>query len=1132
MTPGQVLGMAPRAIATRGADYAKRELVTTFEASEDGRSLLAVVRGGKEYHVRLTANEKGGLMASCDCPHAMGGAICKHLIASMLTATRSLGSGGDMDHKMAGHRRAILNQSGFEIPDERTGFVGIDPGGDPLFAFYADDLMQEGETVENRLPTPLRNFCGWHGRFGGLESERNFLDWMVEESGQFPIKVLEGNKWIDVIAEAPLICSIGIDLIHEDRRVAVRQTVFEPGGNALNDVRSLGKSLYFWEEGKRFLRPVIPDAVVNLLRAVESHALPDDSALLETTHDPHAVDGRARHCAIDEWNMLALPRPASTDPIRYFHHGDPVKPRLETPEQGINLSPQGKEVRIDFRLSNGVRFSSAMLAFWEMYESMIEETRVRRLRVAGTKGRRRVLGACLWKMWHAPSTAVMREVIEQTVRDEAFSGLAVRRALGGLLRDFAGTLAQRDHRMLVAADLSEADAIAPWLEIPPLGRPAAGIIAGLFEQADADFPEHSRDPRPAAPAAKLLSALPTLIESCRAAKVPLTYDGRSIKPAALHFKVAASAAPNRVDWFELKPEVWCDGSLIPQAHWEEILKQGHFIDSDGQVRLVDLTSGAALRRFQRLLQQQQAESGTKDNPDAPITVPRLRIFDWAAMQAEGIECSLPESEERVLKSLIEFSSLPKLELPEGLNAQLRPYQKEGYDWLAFLYAHRFGACLADDMGLGKTLQTIALLLGLKTGAVLSEKKDAKLPHFIVLPPTLLFNWRHELETFAPSITISEYSGKERSESVFDADVVLTSYEIVRRDIEKLRERRFHVVVFDEAQAVKNLPGGRSQAVRQLKGRFTVCLTGTPLENHAGEYYAILELALPGLFGSHRAFMAELKEPDGVQPLRRAKPFVLRRTKDHILKDLPPKVESEVYLEMTDNQRAYYTRAVAEVRKEVLEAFSDHTAQQAGIVALAALTRLRQVCISPAILDPKYNEIAPKISFLLDKLRELADEGHAVLVFSQFTRALDLLQHHLTAEKARFLRIDGKTPSNKRKGIVDAFQSPEGAPVFLISLKTGGVGLNLTRAAYVMHLDPWWNPAVERQATDRAHRIGQRQTVFVNRLLMRHSVEEKIMELKARKQALFEEVVGGADASKRTAGLITRDDMDWLLTTNG
>ncbi len=283
-----------------------------------------------------------------------------------------------------------------------------------------------------------------------------------------------------------------------------------------------------------------------------------------------------------------------------------------------------------------------------------------------------------------------------------------------------------------------------------------------------------------------------------------------------------------------------------------------------------------------------------------------------------------------------------------------------------------------------------------------------------------------------------------------------------------------MIVFDEAQAIKNIFADTTGAVRQLKGRFKVALTGTPVENHVGEYFSIMDLVLPGLLGEYREFQGKAREDlTAVLPLlrERTKPFMLRRTKEHILKELPPKVENDVYLELTDEQKRFYNRTVQEVRATIDAAYRGKTASQARIIALTAIMRLRQICLTPQLLLPDLRGPSPKVEFLKDKLEELFSESHSALVFSQFTSFLDVVEAELRVKGIPLLRLDGSTPVVKRKEIVGAFQGSAAPSVFLLSLKAGGQGLNLTRATYVFHLDPWWNPAVENQASDRSHRIG-------------------------------------------------------------
>jgi non-specific serine/threonine protein kinase len=315
----------------------------------------------------------------------------------------------------------------------------------------------------------------------------------------------------------------------------------------------------------------------------------------------------------------------------------------------------------------------------------------------------------------------------------------------------------------------------------------------------------------------------------------------------------------------------------------------------------------------------------------------------------------------------------------------------------------------------------------------------------------------------------------------------------------------------------------------LKGLFKIALTGTPIENHVGEYFSIMDLVLPGLLGEYREFQGRARQDlSTLLPVvkERTGPFVLRRTKDLILRELPPKIERDVYLELTEQQKKFYNRTVLEVRSTIDAAYRGKTASQARIIALTAIMRLRQICLTPQLLVKDLREPAPKIEFLKEKLEELCGESHSSLVFSQFTSFLDLVEAELRPKDLLLFRLDGSTPVQKRKEIIEAFQESETPAVFLLSLKAGGQGLNLTRGSYVFHLDPWWNPAVENQASDRSHRIGQVNKVIVTRLLMRHTVEEKMTALKQRKLSLYRALMERPEKSGAKA--ITREDFEFLL----
>jgi SNF2 family DNA or RNA helicase len=637
----------------------------------------------------------------------------------------------------------------------------------------------------------------------------------------------------------------------------------------------------------------------------------------------------------------------------------------------------------------------------------------------------------------------------------------------------------------------------------------------------------------AIPASLLFERLPVLLERLNAAGVSLLYEDKPIRAAQWDCSVQVGRGNRErtgregvgIDWFEIRPEIRCDGAVLEERLWREAAWRGGLIETGGVLRVLDAST---LERLRALIALAGAEKAARGEARV-VTATRLALFDWLALREQGVRVSLPEEDEAVLSRLADFKRIPPQPLPAGLRATLRPYQQEGYAWLVFLYRHRFGACLADDMGLGKTLQAICLLAAIKEG-LLRPPVAVQGPHLVVAPTSLLFNWEQELARFYPDLPVRTYTGAERALDAKDGEVVLTTYGLLRRDIEILARTAFHVIVFDEAQAVKNIHADTTAAARRLTGSFKVAMTGTPVENHLGEYFSIVDLCLPGLLGDYDRFRAEVKdsEPRALERLlRRTRPFVLRRTKEATLRDLPDKIESDLYLDLSDRQKALYQQTVAQVRTTIDEAYRSKTAAQAQLIALTAILKLRQVCLSPRLLTGRPAEPSPKLEFLIERLQVLLEEGHSALVFSQFTSFLDLVEEGLGRQGIPYSRLDGSTAAGKRKTLVTAFQAREKPGVFLLSLKAGGQGLNLTKATYVFHLDPWWNPAVEQQASDRAHRIGQKRVVTVMRILMRHTVEEKMMVLKRKKLDLYQVVVGAAVRGAGRAAL-TRSDFDFLL----
>jgi len=474
--------------------------------------------------------------------------------------------------------------------------------------------------------------------------------------------------------------------------------------------------------------------------------------------------------------------------------------------------------------------------------------------------------------------------------------------------------------------------------------------------------------------------------------------------------------------------------------------------------------------------------------------------------------------------------------PPGLGVRLRPYQLSGVAWLQYLREQRLAGILADDMGLGKTAQALAHLL--------IEQQAGRLdrPALVVLPTSLIFNWQAETARMAPSLRLLTLQGPDRAKDFArmpEHDVVLTTYPLLWRDIDALAAQPFHLLILDEAQTVKNAAGRSANAVRKIQARHRLCLTGTPLENNLGELWAQFDFLLPGFLGDARSFARLWRKPieTNGETLRaqllaqRVRPFILRRRKQDVATELPPRTEVIKHVKLQGRQRELYESvrvASDEIVRRLLQRRGFNGAQ---ISILDALLKLRQVCCDPRLVKgaktPKTMERA-KLELLRDMLPALVAEGRRVLVFSQFTELLGLIEDELDALQLPWLALTGRTPVGRRAETVQRFQAQQ-VPILLVSLKAGGLGLNLTAADTVIHMDPWWNPAVEEQATARAHRIGQDQPVFVYKLVVEGSIEERMLALQARKRSLAEGVLGHDGESSQKFG---PDDLQALLAPLG
>ncbi|HPE60349.1 MAG TPA: DEAD/DEAH box helicase [Thiolinea sp.] len=486
------------------------------------------------------------------------------------------------------------------------------------------------------------------------------------------------------------------------------------------------------------------------------------------------------------------------------------------------------------------------------------------------------------------------------------------------------------------------------------------------------------------------------------------------------------------------------------------------------------------------------------------------------------------------RRLHDFEGIQPVTPPAGLNATLRAYQQQGLNWLQFLSHYGFNGILADDMGLGKTLQALAHLLLEK------QQGHPQHPSLVIAPTSLMSNWRREVEKFTPDLSVLVLHGSQREADfgrIGEFDLILTTYPLILRDEDFYREQLFHYLILDEAQSIKNARSKTTQVIFSLQARHRLCLTGTPMENHLGELWSMFHFLMPGFLGSHERFARLFRIPvekqgdkgRQVQLQKRLQPFMLRRTKQVVATELPPKTEIILTVALEGRQRDLYESVRLAMDSKVREEIRSRGLAHSQIVILDALLKLRQVCCDPRIMNLSGAEVlqeSAKLDMLMEMLPELLEEGRKVLLFSQFTSMLALIEAAVREHGIRYSLLTGKT--RDRESAISAFQDGD-AQVFLISLKAGGTGLNLTAADTVIHYDPWWNPAVEQQATDRAYRIGQDKPVFVYKLLVENTVEEKILRLQEKKQQLVDGIYGN---DPEGAQPFTQDELMDLLQPLG
>jgi superfamily II DNA or RNA helicase len=711
-----------------------------------------------------------------------------------------------------------------------------------------------------------------------------------------------------------------------------------------------------------------------------------------------------------------------------------------------------------------------------------------------------------------------------------------------------------------AVGVEEAPASRPIRRDHPAERHALGLVMTLgLRQANGDADEL------VVPAKRMVEVVHTLL----AHGWVINADKRVVRQASAP-RLSVSSG---IDWFELHGSVAyqrADGTE-QRVSLPEILNMARA----GQ-EMVTLDDGTQGLLPQQWLAEHGLLTGLGKLQDDHLRYKGSQVALLDALLREHEEVEVDDPFRQARERLNQFDGVKPLYASKKFHGTLRPYQEEGLGWLSFLRWFGVGGVLADDMGLGKTIQALAMLHNRRLAAEKAKAENTEpndihhdvLPHrptLVVAPRSVVFNWLDETEHFAPELKVLAYSGTEREAmraDFDDHDLIVTSYGLMRRDIADLKEHEFDYVVLDEAQAIKNPASQSAKAARLLNSRHRLALTGTPIENHLGDLWSIFEFLNPGMLGSNKRFNdmiragttasrsvtqekgPEEEEEDAPnestkhavlsQIAQALRPFVLRRAKSQVLKDLPKKTEQTIVCQMEPAQRKVYDDLRAYYHSQLLtqlDAPGDKGKRGPGIggrpafMVLEALLRLRQAACHPGLIDPKRaNEPSAKLDSLLDRLADVIDEGSKALVFSQFTSMLALVKPRLEERGIKYSYLDGQT--RDRREVVKQFQEDKDIPLFLISLKAGGFGLNLTAAEYVFILDPWWNPAVEAQAIDRTHRIGQTKPVFAYRMVCHDTVEQRIVDLQNRKRKLAEAIVGGDDSILRS---LSREDLENLLS---
>jgi superfamily II DNA or RNA helicase len=1088
-------------VRKRGEEYYYKGRVLIHQGSSS--ELSACVRGSGPYEVQLSwRNSK--LSVWCDCPHFVEqGFPCKHLWAAILAADQN-----------AYLTTAALAEK-FTLDLETLALDGLDDGDD-----YDDELEEEDRTapvLSLCSPAGLRKSAKpklpqWRKQLSGVFADRDLADaaWPSKREILYVVDVAKNVHANDLVLSLQSRTRNANGGFSRPKILSMSQGQIDrlplPEDREILSVLSGGQAfLYGYADSRVYER--VPESAL-LSPALATMLMPltvrTGRCFLQPLNEPDSL----LQLAWDEgapWNFV----------LELRQHGD----------SGYTLTGFFEREEERWEITFPVLAAAGLVITRDRLSPLASDTPIEwitTLRKQGAisvpeKDRDEFLTALLCRP-NLPPVRVPEELRYEEVAPPCHPQLRISRPRPGYWRERLEAEVSFSYEGRLFGAFSPTRGFFDAAGRRFIGRDSNAEKAAFAFLDQLGLKRYSPTYPDSTPRWQLApSKLPRIVRSLVEAGWHIEAEGKVFRrPGA--FRIGVSSG---VDWFELHGEVEYGNTTARLTELLEALRR-----DDKMVQLDDGTYGALpeewLRRIGPLALMGEPEQG------------HVRFRQSQAGLLDALLAALPEARcdetfARVRDELRRFHGVELAAQPAGFVGRLRDYQCEGLGWIHFLQRFSFGGCLADDMGVGKTAQVLALLESRRELRAAGEPIG---PSLVVVPKSLLFNWKEEAARFTPQLRVLDHTGLERNGNDFsNYDLVLTTYGTLRRDALRFKDAQFDYVVLDEAQVVKNVETESSKAVRLLRGRHRLALSGTPVENHLGELWTLFEFLNPGMLGASSAFRlagGSMRNPD--EETRRLlgqalRPFILRRTKEQVVRELPPKTEQTVYCELRSEQRTLYDALRCHYRDSLLKRIETEGLAKSKIQVLEALLRLRQAACHPGLLDPKRTgDSSAKLNVLLGQLREVLDEGHKALVFSQFTALLRILGACLSRGGLVYEYLDGAT--HDRQTRVERFQNDKDCRLFLVSLKAGGLGLNLTAAEYVFILDPWWNPAAEAQAVDRAHRIGQTRPIFAYRLIARDTVEEKVLELQKTKRDLAAAIIGAGNSVIRD---LRSEDLALLLS---